>query len=262
MKLHEAIEKLLMQAERPMTANEIANELNKNKWYIKRNKSQIMANQITARVDDHHELFDIDRSVSPLKINLCGKRLTPLVNASSTITKKIKPKKTFIPTNAEHSKTSFDPISNIDDTTILILGTMPGDKSIEIGEYYGHPRNRFWKIISTITGNDLPLTYSERKELLLKYKIGVWDVAHKVDRKGSLDNAIKDEEPNNLYEFITAHKNLKTICFNGKKAEVLYDKYFDKQNGIKYIALPSTSPANTTINFDDICKLWRQILNK
>ena len=103
-------------------------------------------------------------------------------------------------------KKSFEPIANAD-TTILILGSMPGDKSLELGEYYGHSRNRFWKIISTITGNDLPLTYSDKKELLIRAKIGVWDVVHKANRKGSLDSAIKDEEPNDLESFIPNHKN-------------------------------------------------------
>lgn len=163
--------------------------------------------------------------------------------------------------NAASIKTSFPPISNAE-TTILILGTMPGDKSLELGEYYGHARNRFWKIISTITNNDLPLAYSGKKELLLKSGIAVWDVAHKANRKGSLDSAIKDEEPNDLDNFITRHKHLKIIGFNGKKSETLFDKYFERRNGIKYISLPSTSPANAGIDFDNICKLWRQILNK
>lgn len=160
-----------------------------------------------------------------------------------------------------HAKTSFDPISNAD-TAILILGTMPGDKSLELGEYYGHSRNRFWKIISTITNNDLPLTYADKKALLLKTKIGIWDVAHKANRKGSLDSAIEDEEPNHLENFIAGHKNLKIIGFNGAKSKALYDKYFDRKTGIKYISLPSTSPANTGIGFDNICKQWRQILTK
>ena len=160
-----------------------------------------------------------------------------------------------------HTKTSFDPISN-NDTTILILGTMPGDKSLELVEYYGHPRNRFWKIISTITNNDLPFSYSDKKELLLKSKIGIWDVAHKANRKGSLDTAIEDEEPNDLDNFIARHKNLKVIGFNGTKSEALFDKYFDRKSELKYISLPSTSPANTGIDFDNICKLWRQILTK
>lgn len=160
-----------------------------------------------------------------------------------------------------NTKTSFDPISN-SDTSILILGTMPGDKSLELGEYYGHSRNRFWKIISTITNNNLPLTYSDKKQLLLKTKIGIWDVAHKANRKGSLDSAIKNEEPNDLDNFIENHKNLKVIGFNGTKSETLFGKYFDRKNEIKYISLPSTSPANTGIDFDKICKVWRLILNK
>jgi hypoxanthine-DNA glycosylase len=139
---------------------------------------------------------------------------------------------------------------------------MPGDKSLELNEYYGHSTNRFWKIISTITDNDLPLTYADKKALLLKTKIGIWDVAHKATRKGSLDSAIENEEPNDLDSFIAKHENLKVIGFNGTKSEALFNKYFDKKNRLKYIFLPSTSPANTGVNFDNICKLWRQILDK
>lgn len=160
-----------------------------------------------------------------------------------------------------NTKTSFDPISNAD-TEILILGTLPGDKSLELGEYYGHVRNRFWKIIATLTGNDLPLNYDDKKELLLKAKIGVWDVVHKADRKGSLDVDIQQEEANDLDAFITNHKNLKVIAFNGKKSEKLFDKYFKRKSNIEYISLPSTSPANAGINFENICKEWRQIFSK
>lgn len=160
-----------------------------------------------------------------------------------------------------HIKTSFVPISNAD-TTILILGTIPGDKSLELGEYYGHARNRFWKIISTITNNDLPMTYSGKKDLLLKSKIGIWDVAHNANRKGSLDSAIENPEPNDLDGFIARHVNLKVIGFNGTKAQALFDKHFKKKSGIKYISLPSTSPANTGIDFDTICKQWRQLIDK
>ncbi len=158
-------------------------------------------------------------------------------------------------------KTSFDPIAD-SETCILILGTMPGDKSLELNEYYGHSRNKFWKIISTITNNDLPITYFEKKALLIKSKIGVWDVAHKANRKGSLDNAIQDEEPNDLISFINKHKNLKIIAFNGTKSETLFDKYFTRHAGLKYFSLPSTSPANTGIDFENMCKLWKQLLQQ
>lgn len=160
------------------------------------------------------------------------------------------------PTNL---KTSFDPISN-SETTILILGTMPGDKSILLGEYYSHPRNRFWKIVSTITKNEFPLTYSDKKALLLKTRIGIWDVAHKADRKGSLDSAIENEEPNDLESFISKHAKLRTIVFNGTKAEDLFAKYFSRKPNFKYFSLPSTSPANTGIDFKEICKRWTEII--
>ena len=169
------------------------------------------------------------------------------------------PNKASYNPNLTHTKTSFKPISNLD-TTILILGTIPGDKSLEIGEYYGNSRNRFWKIISTITNNELPLTYSDKKTLLLKSQIGIWDVAYKANRKGSLDNDIKDEKPNDLKNFIAKHNQLKVIGFNGKKSEALFDKYFERKSDLKYISLPSTSPANTGIDFENLCKKWRQIL--
>ncbi len=155
-------------------------------------------------------------------------------------------------------KKSFPPISN-ENTRILILGSLPGDKSLELGEYYGHPRNRFWKILSTITNKELPATYAEKKELLLKSGIGVWDVAHKATRNGSLDSAIKDEEPNDLDSFVAKHKNLQVIGFNGKKAELLFNKFFKRQDGLRYVSLPSSSPANAVINFENICTCWKQL---
>src|SRR5690606_1190911 len=214
---------------------------------------------ISFRVNDYGTSIDISWSGATPIGTIATKSVTP-TTATKPLTKKVVDKVVSKPISVD-TKTSFNPISN-SDTTILILGTMPGDKSLELGEYYGHPRNRFWKIISTITDNDLPLTYNEKKALLLKTKIGIWDVAHKANRKGSLDSAIEDEEPNDLDNFFTKHKNLKVIGFNGTKSQALFDKYFDRKSDLKYISLPSTSPANTSIDFDSICKLWRQILTK
>ncbi|WP_216368492.1 DNA-deoxyinosine glycosylase [Limnovirga soli] len=254
MTLHEAIERLLRQTGRPMTTLQIADELNKNGWYQKKDGSAIQAFQIHGRTRNYANIFDRDGST----VSLIGQSKTKVV---ARTTDKPKATKQLPKAASTHTKTSFDPISNAD-TTILILGTMPGDKSLELGEYYGHSRNRFWKIISTITSNELPLIYSDKKALLLKSKIGIWDVAHKANRKGSLDSAIEDEEPNDLDSFISNHKNLKVIGFNGTKSKSLFDKYFDRKSGIKYIALPSTSPANTGIDFENICKQWRLILTK
>ena len=157
------------------------------------------------------------------------------------------------------TKISFAPISN-PGTTVLILGTMPSEKSLEVGEYYGHPRNRFWKIIAAVTNNDLPLTYPAKKQLLLKSNIGLWDVVYQANREGSLDSAIKNETPNDLEPFIAKHPQLKTIGFNGKKAEQLFDKHFTRKPGIKYISLPSSSPANAGISFERICAVWQEIM--
>jgi hypoxanthine-DNA glycosylase len=252
MTLHEAIEKLLKQTGRPMTTQQIADELNKDGWYEKKDGSTIQAFQIHGRTRNYSHIFDRNGST----VSLIGQSKSTVDSKKNEIPKVEKLLKI---TNLTNAKTSFSPISN-SETTVLILGTIPGDKSLELEEYYGHPRNRFWKIISEITNNELPITYPDKKELLLKTKIGIWDVAHKANRKGSLDSAIQDEEPNDLDSFISLHKNLKVIGFNGAKAESLFEKYFDRKQGIKYLSLPSTSPANAGIDFDSICTIWRQIL--
>lgn len=214
---------------------------------------------ISFRVNDYGTSIDISWSGATPIGTITTKSVTP-ATVTKPLTKKVANRVVSKPITAD-TKTSFDPISN-SDTTVLILGTMPGDKSLELGEYYGHPRNRFWKIISSITDNNLPQSYTDKKALLLKTKIAIWDVAHKANRKGSLDSAIEDEEPNDLDSFIARHKNLKVIGFNGTKSEALFDRYFDREKGLKYVSLPSTSPANTGIDFDNICKVWRQILTK
>lgn len=212
-------------------------------------------NSISFRVNDNGTSLDISWS-GATAIADASKVITTTKPLTNNLVDKIVPKP-----SAKDSKTSFDPISNTE-TRILILGTLPSEISLEIGEYYAHPRNRFWKIISTITNNDLPPTYFDKKDLLLKSKIGIWDVVHKANRKGSLDSAIQAEEPNDLDNFTANHKNLRLIAFNGTKSEALFDKYFDRGNHLKYISLPSSSPANAGIDFDNICKLWRQILTK
>jgi hypoxanthine-DNA glycosylase len=156
-------------------------------------------------------------------------------------------------------KKSFEPFSNAD-STVLILGSLPGDKSLELSEYYAHPRNRFWKVIVTITASELPATFADKKNLLLSKTIALWDVAHSAQRKGSLDSAIENVVPNDLDAFIAQHKKLKTIAFNGLKSQALYDKYFERNKAIRYLVLPSTSPANAGISFEALCAVWKQIL--
>lgn len=127
MTLHEAIEKLLRQTGQPMTAREIADGLNKNKWYVKGDQSQIKTSQITARVDDHHELFEIDRSTSPLKVKLFGRQFpatnktnsTPSVMATTKVAATVKPTATTVSTDLTSllktfTKNLFDPLADLE----------------------------------------------------------------------------------------------------------------------------------------------------
>lgn len=156
-------------------------------------------------------------------------------------------------------KSSFVPIAD-KETQILILGSLPGDRSLAENEYYAHPRNRFWRIIAEITGYDFPANYKEKLEMLRQNKIGVWDVVNSAKRVGSLDTNILHEVPNDLEGFIENHPKLKTIAFNGAKSQKLFDKYFTRKATLKYLALPSTSPANAKISFEMICQKWKEIL--
>ena len=127
---------------------------------------------------------------------------------------------------------------------VLILGSMPGAKSLEAQHYYGNPRNHFWEIIFSILGETDPLDYSERLSLLKKHHIALWDVIHSCYREGSLDSAIKAEQPNDLKTLLREHPQIRAIAFNGGKAFHSYKKHFglDEDSGLVYMPLPSTSP--------------------
>ncbi len=210
-------------------------------------------NSISFRVTDYGTHIDISwTGASPLNNSESNTQTSPL---------KIKPKSPTqsVESIARHSKKSFPALAS-EDIEILILGTMPGDLSLSKGEYYAHPRNKFWKIISEIINEDLPVLYEEKKEFLKQHKIGLWDVAASANRKGSLDTDILEVIPNDLDNFIRSHQKLRVICFNGAKAMKLYFQFFTKISGIKYCELPSTSPANTGRSFQDICNEWKTIL--
>lgn len=159
------------------------------------------------------------------------------------------------------TKQSFRPLGTVT-AEVLILGSIPGDRSIELQQYYGHPQNRFWRVLTSIIGSELPLDYDARQQMLLVNRIALWDVVRQADRVGSLDSAIRNEEPNDIKTFISQHPMLKIIAFNGKKAEQLYDKYFERFTHLKYLSLPSTSPANAMCKIDELQKKWIQIVKR
>ena len=157
--------------------------------------------------------------------------------------------------NIEQITRSFDPIV-YSNTKILVLGSLPGKKSLELREYYGHPRNRLWKILAHITNNEIPQDYERKKEFLFKFNIGLWDVAHSAYRVGSLDSNIKKEHPNDIENLLESHESIGVIGFNGKKAEKMFFKFFKEKTHLSYVPLPSTSPANMAINFEEMCNRW------
>ena len=142
---------------------------------------------------------------------------------------------------------------------ILILGSFPSVKSREVNFFYGHPQNRFWKVLAKIMQEEVPETVEEKKVFLLKNQIAVWDVIQSCDIVGSSDSSIKNVVANDL-SIILEEAEIRQIFVNGKKAEQFYKKYIEKEIGRKAICLPSTSPANAAWNLDRLVAEWKQIV--
>ncbi|MEO8535703.1 MAG: DNA-deoxyinosine glycosylase [Flavobacterium sp.] len=153
---------------------------------------------------------------------------------------------------------SFSPIS-AEDANLLILGTMPGTKSLELNQYYGHSQNNFWKFIFNILKENISSDYETKKSILIKHKIAVWDVLQFCDRVGSLDSAIKNEIANDFESFLETHPNITTILFNGQKAAAFFKKYVHLKKTYQLITLPSSSPANASKSFESKLDEWKVI---
>lgn len=151
----------------------------------------------------------------------------------------------------------FAPIYN-DKSQILILGTFPSVKSREAGFYYYHPQNRFWKIVTQLTKENFPETIGDKKNMLLRHGIAVWDVIKSCDITGSSDSSIRNVIPSDL-SVILEHSDIKEIYANGQKAFDLYKKYSLQLTGRNIKKLPSTSPANASYGFDRLLEEWNCI---
>lgn len=152
-------------------------------------------------------------------------------------------------------KYSFEPISS-KEATILILGTMPGEQSIALNQYYGHARNNFWKLLFTIFQTPFSNHYEDRKALIINNKVALWDVLQVCERQGSLDSAIKNEVANDFNQFMKSHPNIKHIFFNGQKAASYFKKYVILDTNYETTTLPSTSPANAGKTFEQKLLEW------
>ena len=153
-------------------------------------------------------------------------------------------------------KRAFDPVVDAN-TRLLILGSLPGDASLRAGQYYGHPRNAFWRLIGGVTGRDLAaLPYDDRLAALKAAGVGLWDVIASAERPGSLDAAIRAPEAADLRGLVSALPALRAVAFNGGKAAKLGGAVLaDRPEGIALIDLPSSSPAHTR-PFADKAAAW------
>lgn len=141
---------------------------------------------------------------------------------------------------------------------VLILGSFPSVKSRENGFFYGHPQNRFWKVISAICNWEVPESIEQKKQLLLQNHIAVWDVIHSCEITGSSDSSIKDVVVNDISDIIT-ESQIEKIYTNGKKAEEMYKKYILPFNHMETVCLPSTSPANAAWDLNRLIEAWSVI---
>ncbi|NLO48966.1 MAG: DNA-deoxyinosine glycosylase [Clostridiales bacterium] len=151
----------------------------------------------------------------------------------------------------------FEPVFD-KSSEILILGTFPSRASRQSGFYYGHPKNRFWRVLAEILGNPVPQTVLEKKTFLLENRIALWDVIQSCEIEGSSDSSIKNVIPNDLGQLLPLSR-IGRIFANGKKAAALYKRYMLPHLGGDIIELPSTSPANARYTMDRLIDAWRCI---
>ena len=144
-----------------------------------------------------------------------------------------------------------------ENSKILILGTFPSVKSREAKFFYGHPQNRFWRVMARLCDAELPQTVEDKKKLILDNHFALWDVIHSCDVDGSADSSIKNVVPNDI-SVILNNSEVSRIFVNGKKAKSLYKKYLEKETGITAVCLPSTSPANAAWSEDRLTEYWRR----
>lgn len=156
---------------------------------------------------------------------------------------------------------SFAPIVN-EESKILLLGSMPGVRSLQQQEYYAHPQNRFWRLLALLLHEPEPCDYAAKKAMLLRNHIALWDTLSLCEREGSLDSDIKNEVPNAVIELLAEHPAINVVFCNGGKAAGAFKKYFAKRlpENVQTFYLHSTSPANARMNMQALAGEWQKIL--
>ena len=158
----------------------------------------------------------------------------------------------------------FPPITGKNPRT-LILGSLPGQKSLQMQQYYAHPQNAFWKLMEELLGATSPLPYNSRVKILTDHGIALWDVLATAERPGSLDSSIvpASVRVNDFATFFRAHPQIRRVFFNGRKAEDLYRRLvlpeLETVAEVSYECLPSTSPAHAGMSFARKLEFWARI---
>ena len=154
----------------------------------------------------------------------------------------------------------FEPVYN-NESKILILGSFPSVKSREINFYYGHPQNRFWKILENIFNEKIQNNIETKKEFLLKYHIALWDTIKNCQITSSSDSSIKKATPNNIDKIIL-NSNIQAIFCNGNTSYKIFLKFYKDKINIPIICLPSSSPANAKYSLENLTNIWKIEIKK
>lgn len=157
----------------------------------------------------------------------------------------------------EHLSHGFGPVCD-ENSAVLIIGSFPSVKSREQQFYYGHPQNRFWKVLAAVFASPLPVTVEEKKRFVLENRVALWDVIDSCDIIGSSDSSIKNVIPADISS-LAAKYGIERIFCNGGRSYELYMKHVFPTSHIPAAKLPSTSPANAAFSLEKLVEHWRQI---
>ena len=146
-----------------------------------------------------------------------------------------------------------------ENSTILILGSFPSIKTRESGYFYGHPQNRFWRVMAALYGEQVPVTTEEKRSFLLRNGVAAWDVIASCTIVGSSDSSIRDVAVNDLRPILSGSR-VKRIFVNGRTAEKMFRRYTEPLLGITAVCLPSTSPANAACSLERLIREWRALI--
>lgn len=158
----------------------------------------------------------------------------------------------------EHIIHSIEPVFDTE-SRVLILGTMPSPKSREVQFYYGHPQNRFWRILAAVLGEEVPQSVPEKKAMLLRHRIALWDVLAECEITGASDSSIRNPVANDL-SVILDHAPVQAVFTTGATAWKLYTRLQKPHTGIEAVRLPSTSPANCAVKMEALTEAYKAIL--